>query len=62
MTLEEVLDQAILAYLSGEEPLEINKNSDEPFKYTKSYFDDADTRLLPEEEKVPQDPKLEKSI
>lgn len=49
MTLEEVLDQAILAYFAGEQPEEFNKQG-ESLKYTKEYFDEADSRLLPKED------------
>ncbi len=46
MTLEEVLNQAMRAYMDGEELGEYNKAGSE-FKYTKKFFDDADTRILP---------------
>lgn len=54
MTLEEVLNKAILAYMDGEELGETNKQGSE-FKYTKKYFDEADKRILPPDQMTDED-------
>lgn len=47
MTLEETIDKAILAFLSGEVPEKLS--AIKPSKYSKKYFDDTEENMFPSE-------------
>lgn len=57
MTLEETIDKAITAYLSGEVPEKMS--AIKPSKFDMKYFDNIENEMFPKEEamKLPKDLK-----
>ena len=62
MTFEQAIRKSIKAYFNGEDPTELLAQTEGEMKYTRDYFDQAESDLLGKDAPVEQDGEEENGL